>query len=136
MVAADGHEYREMADGCDASKRISAARCLSRLNAILCGTLEITGSPMTEAQFEHRAFSVAGRRVVGYFGQSNAGAVTLSPLLLAICLVVTPHAVKFGWERECENGIAGPLNKVHLPEEACVSRDGCQFAGQNSKARV
>lgn len=136
MVTLNGREYREVADGCDAGKGISAVRCLGGFNTILCGTLEITGSPMTEAQFEHRAFSIAGRRVVGYFGQSDAGAVTFPPLLLAICLIVKPHAVKFGWQRECENGIAGPLNEFHLPEEACVSRDGCQFAAQISEARA
>jgi hypothetical protein len=131
VIAIDASHYSEIPNCLDMCEEIGAAGGPGGLNAIWGRSLKLTGIDVGTAKLEYGALSVAGRRLVGYFAESDTRSICLPSLLLAIRLIVLPYDLNLRWQWKCKDRLTGPINHLRLTRKARVLSNGHELVAQH-----
>jgi hypothetical protein len=130
VIAIDASHYREVPNCLDMREEINVAGGPGCLSKILRRALKITAAKEAVPEFHHGASPVAGRRLIGYFSESDTRSICLPGLLLAIRLIVMAYDLKLRWQWECKDRLTGPVNHLRPMPNARVSSNGRELATQ------
>jgi hypothetical protein len=123
VIAISAPQYSQVPYGGGIDEEIGAARCSGGLETVWRRGREGSCVNVAYAEFKYGALPVSGRCFIGCFSKGSTRTLYLSPLLLAVRLIVMADTSKLMWQREIENRLTSPLNQVGVTRQASLSGD-------------
>jgi hypothetical protein len=133
VVAVNASQNGKVPNSLRIGKQVNVAGRPRGLDAIWGRSLKLTRNDTASAELKYGPLPVARRSLIGHLYKGEPRALNLSPLLLAVCLIVAANALKI----ICGNSkhrLAGPFDHFCLAEEPGASSDGCQLTAQRLQA--